>query len=147
MRLKDAILPLQVRDYIDSNLHRNLPIAALCKEFNTNKTSLQERFRAHSGLSLHAFLLQSRMEKAEFLLRETDDPVKYIAMQCGYRKVHSFNKAFKAYWRLSPGTYRKHMLSTAIKLQCENVVGVRSKVTQMLPKVTLRNLERGYALT
>jgi AraC-like DNA-binding protein len=146
MRLKDAVLPLQVRAYIDSNLHRSLPIATLCKEFNTNKTSLQERFRAYSGLSLHAFLLQSRMEKAEFLLRETDDPVKYIAMQCGYRKVHSFNKAFKAYWRLSPGAYRKHLLPTAVKMQFEEV-GVWSKVTQMLPKVTLHDLERGYTLT
>ena len=143
MRLKDADLLLQVQAYIDSNLHRSLPIAALCKEFNTNKTSLQEHFRAYSGLSLHAFLLQSRMEKAEFLLRETGDPVKYIAMQCGYRKVHSFIKAFKAYWRLSPGAYRKYNL-TAGELQWESME-VRSKVTQMLPKVTFSNLERGYA--
>jgi AraC-like DNA-binding protein len=110
MRLKDAGLLLQVRDYIDSNLHRNLPIAQLCREFNTNKTSLQERFRAHCGTSLHAFLLQSRMERAEALLRQTDDPVKFVAMQCGYRKVHSFNKAFKAYAQLSPGAYRRTSL-------------------------------------
>lgn len=110
MHLKNAGLLLQVRDYIDSNLHRNLPIATLCREFNTNKTSLQERFRSYCGVSLHAFLLQSRMAKAEALLRETDDPVKYVAMQCGYRKVHSFNKAFKSYWQLSPGAYRKTSL-------------------------------------
>jgi AraC-like DNA-binding protein len=146
MRRKDASLLLQVRAYIDSNLHRNLPVAALCREFNTNKTSLQERFRAYSGLSLHAFLLQSRMEKAEFLLRQTDDPVKYIAMQCGYRKVHSFNKAFKAYWRLSPGAYRKYNLFTAMEVQ-RGEIRVRSKVTQMLPKVTLTDLERGCAMT
>jgi|GEM_PF-820447 len=143
MRLKDAGLLLQVQNYIDGNLHRNLPIAALCKEFNTNKTSLQEHFRAYSGLSLHAFLLQSRMEKAEFLLRQSDDPIKYIAMQCGYRKVHSFNKAFKAYWRLSPGAYRKYNF-TATGLQW-NAFDLRSKVTQTLPKVTFSNLERGYA--
>ena len=143
MRLKDANLQQQVRAYIDNNLHRNLSIATLCREFSTNKTSLQEHFRAYSGLSLHAFLLQSRMEKAEFLLRETDDPVKYIAMQCGYRKVHSFNKAFKAYWRLSPGAYRKYNL-TAVEMQWGDS-GVRSKVTQMLPKVTFPDLERGYA--
>ena len=147
MRRKDASLLLQVRAYIDSNLHRSLSIATLCKEFNTNKTSLQVRFRAYSGCSLHAFLLQSRMEKAEFLLRQTDDPVKYIAMQCGYRKVHSFNKAFKAYWRLSPGAYRKYKHFHAVELQRGGEIRVRSKVTQMLPKVTLTDLERGCALT
>ena len=110
MHRKDAILLLQVRAYIDSNLHCNLPISKLCREFNTNKTSLQERFRACCGVSLHAFLQQSRMEKAVILLRETDDPVKLVARQCGYRKVHSFNKAFKAYAQLPPGAYRRSSL-------------------------------------
>lgn len=110
MHLKDASLLLQVRAYIDSNLHCNLPISKLCREFNTNKTSLQERFRAYCGVSLHAFLQQSRMEKAVVLLRETDEPVKLIARQCGYRRVHSFNKAFKAYKQLPPGAYRRNSL-------------------------------------
>src|SRR5262249_40380441 len=110
MHQKNASLLLQVRTYIDSNLHCNLPISKLCREFNTNKTSLQERFRAYCGVSLHAFLQQSRMEKAVVLLRETDDPVKWVAMQCGYRRVHSFNKAFKAYAQLSPGAYRRNSL-------------------------------------
>jgi len=107
MHLKDASLLLQVRAYIDSNLHCNLPISKLCREFNTNKTSLQERFRAYCGVSLHAFLQQSRMEKAVVLLRETDEPVKFVARQGGYRRVHSFNKAFKAYAQLPPGAYRR----------------------------------------
>ena len=128
MRRKDAGLLLQVRAYIDSNLHRNLPVATLCREFNTNKTSLQERFREYSGLSLHAFLQHRRMEKAAILLRQTDDPVKWVAFQCGYRKVHSFNKAFKTYWRTSPGIYR-------------------SKVTLMLPKVTPPDLEGHFILS
>ncbi|MBN8850383.1 MAG: hypothetical protein BGO55_32270 [Sphingobacteriales bacterium 50-39] len=110
MHLKDASLLLQVRAYIDSNLHRNLPISKLCREFNTNKTSLQERFRAYCGISLHAFLQQSRMERAVVLLRETDEPVKFVAMQCGYRRVHSFNKAFKSYAQLPPGAYRRSSL-------------------------------------
>ncbi|MDO6430557.1 AraC family transcriptional regulator [Flavitalea sp. BT771] len=107
MHRKDAALLLQVRAYIDSNLHRKLPVAALCREFNTNKTSLQKNFREYSGLPLHAFLLQSRMEKAEALLRETDHPVKFVAVECGYKKVRSFNKAFKGWRQLSPATYRK----------------------------------------
>jgi AraC-like DNA-binding protein len=47
------------------------------------------------------------MEKAVVLLRETDEPVKFVARQCGYRRVHSFNKAFKAYAQLPPGAYRR----------------------------------------
>ena len=96
-----------VRDYIGDHLHMDLPVSVICRVFNTNKTSLQQRFRKYCGLSLHAFMLQRRMEKAAMLLRQTDHPVKFIAWQCGYKKVHSFNKAFKLHWRLSPGSYRK----------------------------------------
>jgi len=85
MRRKDASLLLQVRAYIDSNLHRNLPIATLCREFNTNKTSLQEHFRL-TAVVRSMLPVASRMEKAEFLLRETDDPVKYIACNAGIEK-------------------------------------------------------------
>ena len=104
----DQICQLQqVRDYIGDHLHLALSIPAICRQFNTNKTSLQQRFRKYCGLSLHAFMLQRRMEKAATLLRQSDEPVKFVAYQCGYKKVRSFNKAFKLHWKMSPGIYRK----------------------------------------
>jgi len=108
MHQRDVILLRQVRDYITDNLHRPLSIAAICGKFNTNKTTLQERFREYLGSSLHAYLLEGRMEKARILLIETDDPVKHVASQCGYKRIHSFNKAFRNKYGRSPGQYRKN---------------------------------------
>jgi len=107
MTQQEAGLLVQVRQYIHTNLHRPIPIASICREFHINKTKLQGQFREGIGLSLHAFMLHERMEKAGALLQETDAPVKHIAWQCGYRKVRSFNKAFKNHWQLSPDRYRK----------------------------------------
>lgn len=111
MHEKVSYLLMEVKDYIKSNLHLPLSIAALCRKFNTNKTSLQERFRDYHGTTVHACLLQARMEKARLLLIESDFSVKQIAIQCGYRKIHSFNKAFRIKYLLSPGRYRKQALS------------------------------------
>jgi AraC-like DNA-binding protein len=111
MHQRDARLLRQVRDYITKNLHRPLSVATICREFNTNKTTLQERFREYLGSSLHAYILEQRMERARVLLIETDDPVKYVAGQCGYQKVHSFNKAFRNKYLRSPGGYRKNFLA------------------------------------
>lgn len=108
MTQRDAGLLLQVREYINNNLHREMPVSLICRGFNINKTKLQERFRERFGISIHACLLLDRMERAKVLLTETEDSVKYIAMQCGYKKVRSFNKAFKNKWKVSPDPYRKN---------------------------------------
>jgi AraC-like DNA-binding protein len=70
------------------------------------------------------------MEKAGRLLRETHDPIKYVAMQCGYRRVHSFNKAFKGYAQVSPGTYRRHSQFFAEKVGAveSNITAVKSYI-------------------
>jgi AraC-like DNA-binding protein len=107
MNAKEAVLLLQVQDFIDSNLHRPLPIATLCRHFHINRNSLQDQFREAVGCSIHAFMLRQRMHRAARRLRESDDPVKHVAWDCGYRNVRSFNKAFKNRWRLSPDRYRK----------------------------------------
>src|ERR1700748_100171 len=105
MNQDDIALPGRVHDYIVNNLHRSMPIAVICRQFNTNKNKLQESFREHLGVSLHAFMLQGRMEKGAHLLRKTDETVKFIARECGYKKVRSFNKAFKNQFGLSPDQY------------------------------------------
>jgi AraC-like DNA-binding protein len=109
MTQRDAGLLVQVREFINTNLHREIPVSSLCKGFHINKTKLQESFRIYYGTSVHAWLLQERMEKGRALLEETEYPVKYIALLCGYKKVRSFNKAFKNKWKVSPDPYRKYV--------------------------------------
>lgn len=111
MTQKDIGLLRQIRAHLDSNLQRQMPVTLICRYFCINKTKLQQQFRVCYGSSLHAFILQRRMEKAAILLQETEDPVKLIAGQCGYKKVRSFNKAFKGHWQLSPDQYRKNKWS------------------------------------
>jgi AraC-like DNA-binding protein len=107
MNQQEARLLLQVRDYNNANLHRPIPVAVLCRKFHISKTKLQAHFRESIGCSLHAFMVQQRMWQATRWLRETNEPVKRIAWECGYRNVRSFNKTFKNHWQLSPDRYRK----------------------------------------
>jgi AraC-like DNA-binding protein len=107
MTQQEAGLLLQIRNYIIANLHRPLPVATICRLFHINKTKLQGQFREIAGCSLHAFMLQQRMQQAARRLQETDEPVKRIAWECGYRNVRSFNKTFKNYWQFSPDHFRK----------------------------------------
>ena len=107
MKQQVAALLSQVCDYINTNLRRPIPVATICRDFHISKTRLQEYFHEFLGCSIHAFILRQRMQKAARWLRETDEPVKRVAWECGYRNVRSFNKTFKTQWQLSPDAYRK----------------------------------------
>lgn len=107
MSQQETALIKEIKEYISSNLQRPLSVAAICRQFQTNRTTLQEWFREYWNSSVHAFILEKRMELARSLLCDTELPVKLIALRCGYRKVHSFNKAFRRKCGFSPGQYRQ----------------------------------------
>jgi AraC-like DNA-binding protein len=46
------------------------------------------------------------MEKARSMLRETDEPVKLIGMECGYKTLSSFTRVFTRLHKISPTRYR-----------------------------------------
>jgi AraC-like DNA-binding protein len=59
------------------------------------------------GTPLLDFLIQSRMSKAKLLLLTTEFSVSAIGYEVGYQDIHSFSKAFKKFYGLSPHQYRK----------------------------------------
>ena len=56
------------------------------------------------------YLTAVRIEKAKFLLLETDSPVKDIANQVGIFDYNYFTKVFKAYMGTTPSHYRKNRI-------------------------------------
>ena len=57
-------------------------------------STFRRAFRREAGVSVHQFLLHSRIETAKYLLAETQAPIKSIARQLGYRDVFFFSRQF-----------------------------------------------------
>lgn len=53
------------------------------------------------------YLLDYRVEKAEYLLRTTKDSVAAIALECGFSNSAYFCKVYKELRHISPGKYRQ----------------------------------------
>jgi transcriptional regulator GlxA family with amidase domain len=53
-------------------------------------------------------MVRQRIERAARRLIESDDSIKAIAFESGYKKQRSFNKTFKSIYKLTPATYRRH---------------------------------------
>lgn len=79
---------------------------ALASSAGMSASSLRRRFKAATGLSLHAYRLQCRISAARHLLEETDLPIKEIALKLGYEDIYFFTRQFHQLSRMPPAAYR-----------------------------------------
>jgi AraC-like DNA-binding protein len=107
MKRKDAQLIAEIRDYIDEHLYEQHSVEAICRKFMINREKLQVGFRELVQTTLHAYIIQQRMERAAQRLIDSEDSIKAIALDSGYKKQRSFNKTFKTIFRQTPAAYRK----------------------------------------
>ena len=96
---------LEIRDQIHTQNGSSDVIQLLQMNIHT-PCSIQKQFKQ----SPQQYKTQFRMRTAEQLLRQTDQPVKEIAFQLGYRSLSRFATAFRQYHGCSPREYRKQKL-------------------------------------
>ena len=107
MKRKDAQLIADIKEYLDDNLYQEHPIADICRRFTINREKLQAGFHELTQSTVHAYIIHQRIEQAALRLLETEDSIKAIAIDSGYKKQRSFNKTFKTVYKLTPASYRK----------------------------------------
>lgn len=72
-------------------------IAALVKASCMNRTKLHKGFLFLFGCGIHAYLLEQRLKTAQRLLKQTDLPIKAVAVQSGFKQEIFY----------TPAAYRK----------------------------------------
>lgn len=107
MKRKDVSLIQEIRDYLDEHLYQAHTIQDLCRDFNINREKLQLGFRELTQSTVHSYIIHQRIQRAAQRLLASDDSIKAIALDSGYKKQRSFNKTFKSIFQLTPATYRK----------------------------------------
>ena len=107
MKRRDEQLILEIREYLDENLYTAHSIQELCRRFNINREKLQTGFHEVLQSTVHAYIVRQRVDRAAQRLLTTDDSVKAIALDSGYKKQRSFNKTFKAIYNLTPASFRR----------------------------------------
>ena len=94
----------------------NAPVdyAALASELGISVTTLRRRFKRAMNLTLHAYVLRSRVDAARTLLLETDLPIKAIADRLDYENVYFFTRQFAQIAGVPPGTFRKSRMGKSV---------------------------------
>jgi AraC-like DNA-binding protein len=92
MKRKDAEQILEIKAWLDEHLFTNHSIQELCRRFNINRDKLQTGFHEVVQSTVHAYMVRQRLERAARRLIESDDSIKAISFESGYKKQRSFNK-------------------------------------------------------
>lgn len=97
----------KAQDYIAHHSDEKITVAAVADHVGINHSYLQTLFRTHSNTTITEYANKLRIEKACFLLRNTDMDTTDIAMECGFASRQHFGLTFRNIMRCSPIAFRK----------------------------------------
>lgn len=98
----------EMKAYIEEHfVDPDLSLKHLSDRFHISGKYASYLFKEEFNMKFVDFIVQLRMERAEELLAETEEPVQNIALQVGYANSITFGRVFKRVIGVTPGDYRK----------------------------------------
>src|SRR5437660_4888104 len=97
---------LRARDAIDRAYAQALDIPSLAGVAHVSEAHFIRTFRATFGEPPHRYLQRRRVERAMFLLRNTDRTVTDICFDVGFTSLGTFSRTFRDIVGDSPTDYR-----------------------------------------
>ncbi len=98
---------LRARDAMDRAYAEPLNVPALARIACVSEAHFIRLFRATFGETPHRYLQRRRVERAMWLLRETDRSVTAICFAVGFTSLGTFSRTFRAIVGVSPIAYRR----------------------------------------
>ncbi len=97
---------LRARDAMDRDYAKPLDIPTLARLAYVSEAHFIRTFRATFGETPHRYLQRRRVERAMFLLRESDRSVTEICLDVGFTSLGTFSRTFREIVGESPSGYR-----------------------------------------
>ena len=98
---------LRARDAMDRAYAEPLDVRALAAVAHVSEAHFSRTFRAVFGETPHRYLQRRRVERAMFLLRETDRSVTDICFDVGFMSLGTFSRTFREIIGETPSSYRE----------------------------------------
>jgi AraC-like DNA-binding protein len=98
---------LRARDAMDRSYAQPLNVAALARMVHVSEAHFIRTFRATFGETPHRYLQRRRVERAMFLLRQTDRSVTEICFDVGFGSLGTFSRTFREIVGENPSDHRR----------------------------------------
>ncbi|MDX6767280.1 MAG: AraC family transcriptional regulator [Candidatus Methylacidiphilales bacterium] len=100
----------QVLECLERDFARPWKISTMSARAGLSEAHFHDVFRQTMGTTPHQWLLQRRLRAARERLLSSLDPVKRIAVECGFADSPSFAHAFRQHFGGSPKVFRERHL-------------------------------------
>ena len=102
----DETLANLVNKEIIRNHSKALTLEALAQRFGCSISTLTTAYKKEYKISIHQFIINTRLNQAKKLLITSNKPIKEISEECGFYDQNHFYRSFKKIYNVSPGLYR-----------------------------------------
>ena len=96
----------RAQELVANNLDRDINGKQVAALLRISREHLSRVFRRETGIPLHDYILQQKMDYACHLLRHSDLNSKEIAARLGYDSPAHFGRTFRRLTGLTPGDFR-----------------------------------------
>lgn len=97
---------LTFKSIIETHLYEELDIMDYAALTNTSLSTFKRRFKQTFNDTPSRYIINSRLEKATMLLKQTDLRITEICFDCGFKDLSTFSRSFTKKYRQAPSVYR-----------------------------------------
>ena len=92
--------------FIRQNACKGIKVEQVLDHVGVSRTNLEARFKLQRGHSIHQEIHQAKLERASYLLENSELPISDIADVCGYPSIQHLYSVFKKAYNKTPKEYR-----------------------------------------
>ena len=96
--------------FIRSQFHAGISVADVVGALGTSRSTLESRFKASIGRSVHEVIRKIQLDRARELISETSLAMKEIAAQTGFSSIQHMTSLFGETFGQTPAKYRKALI-------------------------------------
>lgn len=103
----DDPIVVQALRFIREQLNKGIGVKEVIETAGRSRTDLENRFRRHLKTSIHGEILRQRMDRARYLLRQTDWRIEDVATRSGFNTSTHLCRLFQCHLKTTPTDYRQ----------------------------------------
>ncbi|MFC9707862.1 response regulator [Paenibacillus sp. NPDC056933] len=96
----------QVQEMVTRDTGQDLSVKMIADKVYLHPVYLSKIYKAETGEGLGDYMIRMRMERALYLLKNTNKKIYEITSELGYQNPQYFSKMFKKHYGMTPNEYR-----------------------------------------
>ncbi|MBQ2381350.1 MAG: helix-turn-helix transcriptional regulator, partial [Succinivibrio sp.] len=78
---------------------------------NLSKSHFMKLFKNITGKGFNEFLIEHRLHMASLMLKNTDDKLIDVSVNCGFENQSYFTRCFTKHFKMTPSQFRRKNLN------------------------------------